>query len=591
MLRNCQYAHQGQVSLASFNAAHVCSVKATDIRKLFLRPSSLGSKFTNASAHSLLNCYVLPFRFSLSHLQAVSKYAISIAYRSLLDRQLIAHSQLAMLRACAKHATSSASRWVHSPGIRFEIHPTCSSVWSWVEDAGPASWRFEKKEDDCSYVESMGDARAAWSRNGGHPPVGGPCHPPRLEDFQMTPQCSVVSLTDADLTGLVSCVRHRLVVIAPGLSVPVAKAVVETWRRLGPQGVQVVLDPDPEVCRMGYGDVAALKLLQETAEQLRTKIHQQPGLRIGVVVTDETTAIFSPTPLLIEAGGRPGEKPNAIRLNTPILDPGRDASSSDLKSINLEPRPLTKTEVEKTSEKLKANPPIKFDVARKVRVFNARIEFVEFELRGLAISRKTVQIPADLLGLAKEPRAQRLLHSSFQLIEGNSELSGERVNKLKQFIAKKYLIGLPGYGNVVLRSNKEDFQTAVKALGRYVHRFQRLLKKKLQAAIDANREVLVSALLPGILASPPSRWGRFLGVGASRENLERLLRSELSDAFGSSDKLFREMEVKLVFKGVTYESLNDPDFVRVARENIRSLDLLHEEYDTARAEGQLELHE
>ena len=29
----------------------------------------------------------------------------------------------------------------------------------------------------------------------------------------MTPQCSVVSLTDVDLTGLVSCVRRRLVVI------------------------------------------------------------------------------------------------------------------------------------------------------------------------------------------------------------------------------------------------------------------------------------------------------------------------------------------------------------------------------------------
>ena len=307
----------------------------------------------------------------------------------------------------------------------------------------------------------------------------------------MTPQCSVVSLTDADLTGLVSCVRRRLVVIAPGLSVPVAKAVAETWRRLGPLGVQVVLDADPEVCRMGYGDISALKLLYETAEQLGTKIHQQPGLRIGVVVTDETTAIFSPTPLLIEAGGRPGEKPNAIRLETPILDPDRDASSFDLKSINVQPELLTKTEVEKTNEELKANPPTKFDVARKVRVFNARIEFVEFELRGLAISRKTVQIPADLLGLAKEPRAQKLLHSSFQFIEENSELSGERVNKLKQFIAKKYLIGLPGYGNVVLRSNKEDFQTAVKALRRYVHRFQRLLRKKLQAAIDTNREVLV----------------------------------------------------------------------------------------------------
>jgi hypothetical protein len=232
---------------------------------------------------------------------------------------------------------------------------------------------------------------------------------------------------------------------------------------------------------------------------------------------------------------------------------------------------------------------MKFDVARKVRVFNARIEFVEFELRGLAISRKTVQIPSDLLGLAKEPRAQKLLRSSFQLIEENSELSGERVNKLKQFIAKKYLIGLPGYGNVVLRSNKEDFQTAVKALERYVHRFQRLLKKKLQTAIDANREVLVSALIRGALANPPARWNRYLSSTAKREEVERLLRNELIAAFGSADKVFREMEVKLVFKGVTYESLNDADFIRVAQEKIPSLDLLHEEYDAARAEGHLNL--
>ena len=405
----------------------------------------------------------------------------------------------------------------------------------------------------------------------------------------MKPECSVTSLTDADLTGLVSCVQRRLVVIAPGLSVTIARAVAETWRRLGPDAVQVVMDPDPEVCRMGYGDIAALKLLQETAEALRTSIHRQPGLRIGVVVTDETTAIFSPTPLLIEAGGHPGEKPNAIRLDAPILDTDSNAPGSNLRSINIQPEPLTKKEFDRANDDLKANPPMRFDVARKVRVFNARIEFVEFELRGLAISRKTVQIPSDLLGLAKEPRAQKLLRSSFQLIEENSELSGERVNKLKQFIAKKYLIGLPGYGNVVLRNKKDDFQTAVKALERYVHRFERLLKKKLQAAIDANREVLVSALIPGAVANPPARWNRYLSGHAKREEVERLLRSELVAAFGSAEKLFREMEVKLVFKGVTYESLNDPDFVRVAREKIPSLDLLHEEYDAARAEGQLNL--
>ena len=111
-------------------------------------------------------------------------------------------------------------------------------------------------------------------------------------------------------------------------------------------------------------------------------------------------------------------------------------------------------------------------MARKVRVFNARFEFVEFELHGLSLSRKRVPIPSDPMGLAKDSKAQRLLRSSLQLIDENSEVSGDRVTKVKQFIAKKYLINLPGYGTAILRSNKADFQVAVEALERYVNRFQ-----------------------------------------------------------------------------------------------------------------------
>ena len=117
VLRNRQYADDCQVSLASFNAAHVRSVKATDVRKLFLRPSSPGSKLTNALAHRLLHCFVLPFRFSFSHLQSVSKYAISIVYRSLLDRQLIAYSQMTML-LLARGTQQFREAVGDNPGIR-----------------------------------------------------------------------------------------------------------------------------------------------------------------------------------------------------------------------------------------------------------------------------------------------------------------------------------------------------------------------------------------------------------------------------------------------------------------------------------------
>jgi hypothetical protein len=216
-------------------------------------------------------------------------------------------------------------------------------------------------------------------------------------------------------------------------------------------------------------------------------------------------------------------------------------------------------------------------------VFNARFEFVEFELRGLAIARRKVPIPSDLTGLARDPKAQKLLHSSFQLVDENTEVSGERVTKLKQFIATKYLVKLPGYGNVVLRTEKEVFEAAVKALEKYVKRFQRQVKKKLQAAIDNNRKVLAAALLPSVEANPPMRWMKFLGPPPDRNQMvARMLDRELQEAFGSVDDLIADMKVQKVFKGVTYESLCDAEFRRVALEAIPSLAELHEEYDAAK---------
>jgi hypothetical protein len=125
----------------------------------------------------------------------------------------------------------------------------------------------------------------------------------------------------------------------------------------------------------------------------------------------------------------------------------------------------------------------------------------------------------------------------------------------------------------------------VKGLERYVHRFQRRLKKNLQAAIDKNREVLIAALLPSVAENPPPRWTRFLGDNPRNREIEEMLRSELTTAFGNSDGVFQNMHVKAIFKGVTYESLSDPEFMRVASRAIPLLDSLHDEFVAAKAEG------
>jgi hypothetical protein len=65
-----------------------------------------------------------------------------------------------------------------------------------------------------------------------------------------------------------------------------------------------------------------------------------------------------------------------------------------------------------------------------------------------------------------------------------------------------------------------------------------------------------------------------------------MLRSELTDAFGYSDDVFQEMSVKAIFKGVTYELLSDPEFMRIASAAIPLLDTLHDEFDAAKARAQ-----
>ena len=397
------------------------------------------------------------------------------------------------------------------------------------------------------------------------------------------PACAVVSLPDISIEGQISCAKKRLIIVAPGLSIAVAEAVAAKWLELGRDAVSVVIDSDPEICRLGLGDLEGLKMLHEVATKLGTRLLQQPGLRVGVIVTDETTTVYSPTARLVEAGGQPGDRLNAIRFDAPMVTPTHDASSADLSSIDLYPDLLEEEDVAEVSKSLDADPPVKFDLARKVRVFNAKFEFVDFELHGLFLSRKRVQIESDLVGLAGDPKTQKLLRSSFQLVEESSESSGKRVTDLKRFIVKDFLIGLPGYGTVVLRSRKEEFQRAVATLERYVKRFQQRLEKQLQASIDSNRDALAQALLPGVLAKPPKRWARFLGQWPRAEEVERMLRAELARTFGKAEDVIQRMEVKAIFKGVTYESLNDPEFIRVASEQIPSLDLLHDEYDAAKA--------
>jgi hypothetical protein len=97
--------------------------------------------------------------------------------------------------------------------------------------------------------------------------------------------------------------------------------------------------------------------------------------------------------------------------------------------------------------------------------------------------------------------------------------------------------------------------------------------------MEVNRGELLEALTPAVCKKPPARWKRDLGCRQpSEEDVRCQLDAELKSAFGSVADIFQEMKVNVSYKGVTYELLKDPDFIKLAKVKMPGLKVLFEEF-------------
>ena len=98
------------------------------------------------------------------------------------------------------------------------------------------------------------------------------------------------TVTDDTLIELIEGANERLVFVAPGVRVKVARALVAAAERLRDKGaVNYILDVDAEVCRLGFGELDGLKLLQGVPGMNGGVLNAQPGVRIGIVIADDDT--------------------------------------------------------------------------------------------------------------------------------------------------------------------------------------------------------------------------------------------------------------------------------------------------------------
>lgn len=413
--------------------------------------------------------------------------------------------------------------------------------------------------------------------------------------------------TDDTLIDMIWTATQRLVIVAPGISQTVAKNLVARIEvDGGPPDLSVTLDTDPEICRLGYGEIEALELLRPALESLQRVLQTQSGVRIGLVVADADVLVYSPTPQLIEAGSTSEEKPNAIRITGAgpeelALACGAAETSVLGHTQEVGLHSVTEEVVQKTKANLDINPPKKFDLARLERVFNYKLEFVEFSVEGMKLNAKAVPLPAEILGLDSEDLQERL-RNSFRVFDSGVPFrfdvddrvgSQQKIHLTEGYFAKeaqklrRAFIPMGTYGNLIQKHQKPFLEAGVGRLRSLLAVYTKSVKEQIGPRIDATRDSLINSLYPRLKANPPEVWSNHFAYGVIPDDV---LRSRLEAAI---DLAFRKVaesfspEITCTFKGVRYDTITaDPVFRKGVEKHFGAEETakLFAEYDASRAE-------
>ena len=412
------------------------------------------------------------------------------------------------------------------------------------------------------------------------------------------------SLTPSRLAELVRSAQQAVCYAGPGIQLDLAQAMVEVAGRVGKEMLTVSLDFDDRVMRMGYGNVDAVKLLLDAG----IAVQSSPGLRTALVVVDNEGYIFTPTALYLEAEPTDGAASNAVRMSGEQVSQALARLSPAAKTIaiaqaktpeakqriealtvDVVSAPITPEKLAEVTTSLETAPPVRFDLARQVRVFEPYMQYVELSLTGAAIQRHRLAIPPNIQKLGGSKELENRLRVTFELIEKGSKLSSKPLEDALNEIRKNFTPSLgKDHGRVVLKAAKPHLVTRLKEFRIKLEAHQKAVEGELQKHLDTSREQIVAYYLPRVMETKPDALlGQSLNGEVSEAAAEGWLHGELDRVFPSAESLIHEMKLEERYKDVTFETLNREDFLDSVKDAFPKVDW-EKAYSEFKAAGQCE---
>ena len=391
-----------------------------------------------------------------------------------------------------------------------------------------------------------------------------------------------VVASDKVLVELILRARSRLVVVAPALSHSVADAVSHRLDDLGNLDVIVILDSDPEVYRLGFGHREALDVIRAASAKNHFDLREQPGVRIGVVISDDTTIVYSPVSKNIEAGSTSAGKPNAIVLTGSSVDRIATAAGADNRddapNREVGDTALKPSKVHEMQRDLDENPPKPFDIARKLNVFSSKVQYVEFSVSNYRLTARQIRLPADFVDVADDDLKNRItsrIRAPFGEI-GKIDIVLDENEKQEEFkvddswlnterkrIEDKYTFQIKKFGRVILYRDQKGFESAANRLKVIVEKYQAALRDTLTESQEKFKKRIVDEFLPRWKQNPPEyfdRWEIEPTHEKIRIELEKLAQEIFTNAISFDPPL-----MKILYKNVSLENLRDNEFLDVLK--------------------------
>ena len=387
---------------------------------------------------------------------------------------------------------------------------------------------------------------------------------------------------------------------APGIRSGPAAALKNAAERLGKDMVVVWIDFDEHVMRMGYGEIEAVKILQDAG----ITVNHAPALRISLILADNRGFAFTPTPLYLEAEPDNNVR-NAIELSRDQVSEALErffpapkvkaialvANQTNLEidcylSVENESTPITETLFNKVEKSLKEAPPVKFDIARQVRVFQPYLQYVEFKLEGAAIQRHRIKIPSSIQNLGIEEEIGERFNTTFDLIKKDSELSSKEIENELYSIRKNLTKTLGNdNGRVYLKEKKPLLQKRLQIINEKLAAHKNIVEKKLKEELDKSKEQIVSYYLEKVTKNPPETLIAETLTDISSDIAKNWIMSELDkNDFPKPENLIKKMSLSTTYKDITFETLNNDQFIKDIKKAYSNVDWdkLYEEFKAAK---------